>query len=118
MRRHSKIIAGVFAAVLISLVGILVQAETLLGLMPEDYITIIGLAAAALGGFSLFPQLLKVLKTKSTKDLSLGMIILFCTSIFLWLVYGILMNNSPIIIANFFGFLEALIILLFKIKYK
>ena len=83
-----------------------------------DYITIIGLAAAALGGISLFPQLLKVLKTKSTKDISLGMIIIFSSSIFLWLVYGILMKNSPIIIANFFGFIQALIILLFKIKYK
>ena len=83
-----------------------------------DYINIIGLAAAAMGGISLFPQLLKVLKTKSTKDLSLGMIMLFCTSIFLWLAYGILMKNSPIIIANFFGFIEALIILLFKIKYR
>jgi len=39
-------------------------------------------------------------------------------SIFLWLVYGILLKNSPIIIANFFGFIQALIILLFKIKYK
>jgi MtN3 and saliva related transmembrane protein len=56
-----------------------------------DYMTIIGLAAAALGGISLFPQLLKVLKTKSTKDISLGMIIIFSSSIFLWLVYGILM---------------------------
>jgi MtN3 and saliva related transmembrane protein len=117
MRRRSKIIVGVFVAVLIALVGFLVWAETPLGPMSEDYTTIIGLAAAALGGFSLFPQLLKILKTKSTKDLSLGMIMLFCTSIFLWLVYGILMKNSPIIIANFFGFLEALIILLFKIKY-
>jgi MtN3 and saliva related transmembrane protein len=53
-----------------------------------DYMTIIGLAAAALGGISLFPQLLKVLKTKSTKDISLGMIIIFSSSIFLWLVYG------------------------------
>jgi len=39
-------------------------------------------------------------------------------SIFLWLVYGILLKNLPIIIANFFGFIQALIILLFKIKYK
>jgi MtN3 and saliva related transmembrane protein len=46
------------------------------------------------------------------------MIIIFSSSIFLWLVYGILMKNSPIIIANFFGFIQALIILLFKIKYK
>ena len=60
-----------------------------------DYMTIIGLVAAALGGISLFPQLLKVLKTKSTKDVSLGMIIIFSSSIFLWLVYGILMENSP-----------------------
>jgi len=34
----------------------------------------------------------------------------------LWLVYGILLKNLPIIIANFFGFIQALIILFFKIK--
>jgi len=117
MHRRSKIIVGIFVAVLIALVGFLVWTETALGSISEDYITIIGLAAAALGGFSLFPQLLKVLKTRSTKDLSLGMLIVFSNSIFLWLVYGILMNNPPIIIANFFGLIEALIILLFKIKY-
>jgi MtN3 and saliva related transmembrane protein len=81
-----------------------------------DYINIIGLVAAAMGGISLFPQLLKVLKTKSTKDISLGMISIFSGSIFLWLVYGILLKNSPIIIANFFGFIQAIIILLESIK--
>jgi len=68
-----------------------------------DYMTIIGLAAAALGGISLFPQLLKVLKTKSTKDISLGMIIIFSSSIFLWLVYGILMKNSIGKVAYYFN---------------
>ena len=81
-----------------------------------DYITIIGLTAAAMGGISLFPQLIKVLKTKSTKDISREMILILAGSIFLWLVYGILLNNLPIIIANFFGFIQALIILFFKIK--
>jgi len=81
-----------------------------------DYITIIGLTAAAIGGFSLFPQVLKVLKTKSTKDISREMILLLAGSIFLWLIYGILLTNLPIIIANFFGFIQALIILFFKIK--
>jgi len=69
-----------------------------------------------MGGISLFPQVLKVLKTKSTKDISREMILILAGSIFLWLVYGILMENSPIIIANFFGLVQALIILFFKIK--
>jgi MtN3 and saliva related transmembrane protein len=81
-----------------------------------DYITIIGLAAAATGGISLFPQVLKVLKTKSTKDISREMILILAVSIFLWLVYGILLKNLPIIIANFFGFIQALIVLFYKIK--
>jgi MtN3 and saliva related transmembrane protein len=81
-----------------------------------DYINIIGLTAAAMGGVSLFPQVLKVLKTKSTKDISREMILILAGSIFLWLVYGILLKNLPIIIANFFGFIQALIILFFKIK--
>jgi MtN3 and saliva related transmembrane protein len=81
-----------------------------------DYINIIGLTAAAMGGVSLFPQVLKVLKTKSTKDISREMILILAGSIFLWLVYGILLKNLPIIIANFFGLIQALIILFFKIK--
>lgn len=81
-----------------------------------DYINIIGLTAAAMGGISLFPQVLKILKTKSTKDISREMILILAGSIFLWLVYGILLKNLPIIIANFFGLIQALIILFFKIK--
>jgi MtN3 and saliva related transmembrane protein len=81
-----------------------------------DYINIIGLAAAAMGGISLFPQVLKVLKTKSTKDISRETIVILASSIFLWLIYGILLKNLPIVIANFFGLIQALIILFFKIK--
>jgi MtN3 and saliva related transmembrane protein len=81
-----------------------------------DYITIIGLSAAAMGGISLFPQVLKVIRTKSTKDISREMFLLLAGSIFLWLIYGILLKDFPIIIANFFGFIQTLIILFFKIK--
>jgi len=83
-----------------------------------DYVTIVGLAAAAITVFSLFPQLVKVWKTKSTKDISLGMFSLFCSGVFLWFVYGILMKDLPIIIANFLGFIQAFIILMLKLKYK
>ena len=69
-----------------------------------DYVEIIGLTAAAMGGAALFPQVLKVLRTKSTKDISREMFLLLAGSIFLWLIYGFLVNNTPIIIANFFGY--------------
>jgi len=81
-----------------------------------DYIEVIGLIAAALGGAALFPQVMKVLRTKSTKDISREMFLLLAGSIFLWLVYGFLLNNVPIIIANFFGLIQALLILFVKIE--
>lgn len=81
-----------------------------------DYVDVIGLTAGAMGGISLFPQVLKVLKTKSTKDISREMFLLLAGSIFLWLMYGFFLSNFPIIIANFFGFIQALIILYFKIE--
>lgn len=83
-----------------------------------DTITIIGLIAAAFTTISLFPQVLKVWKTKSTRDISTGMFSLFCGGVFLWFVYGVFINDLPIIIANSLVFIQALIILIFKIKYK
>ena len=83
-----------------------------------DYITIIGLIAAAFTTVSLFPQLLKVWRTKSTKDISLGMFSLFCGGVFLWFVYGVFVNDVPIMIANSLAFIQATIILFFKMKYK
>jgi len=58
-----------------------------------DYINIIGLVAAAMGEISLFPQLLKVLRTKFAKAISLGMISIFSGRKFFWIVYGILLKN-------------------------
>ncbi len=83
-----------------------------------DALTILGLAAAALSTVALFPQLFKVVKTKSTKDISIGMFSLFCVGVLLWLIYGLFTNHMPIIIANSFAFVQAVIILVFKLKYK
>ena len=83
-----------------------------------DAITIVGLIAAAFTTVALLPQLIKVWKTKSTKDISTGMFTLFCVGVFLWFVYGIYMNDIPIILANSLAFIQAVIILMFKAKYK
>ena len=83
-----------------------------------DAITIIGLIAAAFTTISLLPQLIKVWKSKSTKDISSGMFTLYCGGVFLWFIYGVYLNNSPIIIANSLAFIQGVTVLIFKAKYK
>jgi MtN3 and saliva related transmembrane protein len=83
-----------------------------------NYITVLGLAAAVLTVIAFFPQLMKTWKTKSTKDISLGMFSAFCVGVLLWFVYGISISDLPVTIANLLTFIQALIILIFKLKYK
>jgi MtN3 and saliva related transmembrane protein len=83
-----------------------------------DTITVVGLIAALFTTLSLLPQLIKIYKTKSTRDISTGMFTLFCGGVFLWFIYGVLVNDFPIIIANSLAFIQALVILFFKVKYK
>jgi MtN3 and saliva related transmembrane protein len=71
-----------------------------------DAITIIGLIAALFTTVSLLPQLIKVYKTKSSKDISTGMFTLFGAGVLLWFVYGIFVNDLPIIVANSLAFLR------------
>jgi len=83
-----------------------------------DSITIIGLVAAIFTTIALFPQLMKVWRTKSTKDISTGMFSLYCGGVLLWFVYGVFLNDFPIIIANSLAFIQGVVILVFKAKYK
>ncbi|HXX87209.1 MAG TPA: SemiSWEET transporter [Candidatus Acidoferrum sp.] len=82
-----------------------------------DFVTVLGLSAGTLTVIAFFPQLLKVWRTKSTRDISLGMFSIFCAGVLLWFVYGLVIDDLPIIIANFLTFVQALIIVMFKIKY-
>jgi MtN3 and saliva related transmembrane protein len=83
-----------------------------------NYVTVLGLMAAFITTVSLFPQLVKIWRTKSAKDISLVTFSLFCVGIFLWFVYGVVISDVPLIGANFFSFIQGLVILLLKIKYK
>jgi len=64
---------------------------------------------------ALIPQVIKVIKTKDTKNLSLYMYIVFVVGISLWFVYGILIKNYAIIFANAITVVLGIIILSFKI---
>lgn len=65
-----------------------------------DQNEIIGLIAAACTTFAFIPQVIKVLKTKQTKDLSLRMYSIMFIGVLLWLVYGIRIDSLSIILAN------------------
>jgi MtN3 and saliva related transmembrane protein len=83
-----------------------------------SYITILGYLAGAMTTLGFLPQLIKIVKSRSTRDISLVMFIVICTGIFLWLVYGLLINSLPIILANAVTLVIAGTILILKIKYK
>jgi MtN3 and saliva related transmembrane protein len=61
---------------------------------------IIGYAAAALTMFGFIPQLVKMLRTKSVDDVSLVMMVQMGLGVFLWMIYGLHLKNSPLIVAN------------------
>lgn len=83
----------------------------------DPYI-IIGLVAGFCTTIAFLPQAVKTWKTKSAKDLSLGMYSILCTGILLWLIYGILIRDLPIILTNLATLSLAASILYFKISYK
>ncbi len=83
-----------------------------------DTTTAIGLAAAAMTTAAFLPQTIKTWKTRRTRDISLGMFIVLCAGIVLWLVYGYLKSDLPLIIGNAVTLVLAGTILVFKIRYK
>lgn len=83
-----------------------------------DPITYIGLAAGFCTTIAFLPQVIKTWKSRSAKDLSLGMYTIFCTGVVLWLTYGILISDLPIILTNLATLILALSILLFKLMFK
>ncbi len=82
-----------------------------------NFTTILGLVAATLTTAAFIPQVIKSWKAKSAKDLSLGMFVIFCCGVFLWLVYGLIKNDAPLILSNAFTLILALTILILKIRY-
>ncbi|TAG74083.1 MAG: hypothetical protein EAZ24_11340 [Burkholderiales bacterium] len=65
---------------------------------------LIGFAAAILTTGSFFPQVWKIWKTRSTRDLSWAMVGMFTSGVGLWLVYGISMKSPSITMANSIAF--------------
>ena len=61
---------------------------------------LVGMIAGTLTTIAFVPQVWRVWKTRSTKDISLGMYLVFTTGVVFWLAYGLLLGAWPIIETN------------------
>ncbi|MFC1548459.1 SemiSWEET family sugar transporter [Candidatus Omnitrophota bacterium] len=86
--------------------------------MHRIHISTIGVIAGVCTSMSFVPQIIKIVKTKHVRDLSLGMYIILTTGIFLWLIYGILIKEFPIILANAAALIMCLFVVVSKIAFR
>ena len=83
----------------------------------ENIISYVGFFAGFCTTIAFIPQTIKAWKTKSTKDISLLMFLIFITGVIFWLIYGVLLSELPLVIANAVTLVLAISILIAKIKY-
>jgi MtN3 and saliva related transmembrane protein len=79
-------------------------------------VTLLGYVAAFCTTCSFVPQVVCILKTRDTRSISIGMYTTFVMGVFLWLIYGMYVRDTPIIVANAITLLLAAIILALKIR--
>lgn len=77
----------------------------------------LGILAALLTAMSYLPQVIKSLRTRTTRDISLGMYSVLISGLLLWLVYGLLIGNIPLIFANIIAVAMSGIVLCLKIRH-
>ena len=78
----------------------------------------IGLIAGLLTTMAFIPQVWKIYRTKSGKDISARMFSLFSAGVVLWLIYGILLESMPLILSNAVTLVLSLTIIALKVRYS
>lgn len=81
-------------------------------------IEILGLTAGTITSITFLPQVIRVWKTRSAKDLSLNMLLLLILGVAMWLIYGIILRDTAIIYTNSMVLAMGLLMLYFKLKFK
>jgi len=84
--------------------------------LEAQHVELIGYCAAFLTTIAFVPQALQSWRTKDLSGISLGMYSLFTAGVGLWLVYGLIIEKWPLILANALTFALALSILFLKLS--
>jgi MtN3 and saliva related transmembrane protein len=83
-----------------------------------DMVQVLGLVAGACTSTAALPQLVKAWKTKEVKDVSAKMFILYVLGNSLWLIYGLIRSDMPIVVTNAIAVTFQGMMLFLKIKYR
>lgn len=79
---------------------------------------LVGSVAAMLTMFGFVPQILKIHRCRSVKDVSLPMLLQFSTGVLLWLIYGLYLRNSILIVSNFISLATLIVALGLYFRYR
>ena len=77
----------------------------------------LGLIAGLLVTCSLIPQIIRVFRLRSAREISAVFTVLLLLGLVLWLVYGIMLTLAPVIIWNAIGAVLAILLLYAKMRY-
>ena len=80
--------------------------------------TTLGLVAGTLTSIAAIPQLVKTLRTRHARDISVWQPLLLAFGVALWLIYGILIHDTPLILANIVPLACNVMLTLLKLRYR
>jgi MtN3 and saliva related transmembrane protein len=86
--------------------------------MDEINPAFIGIVAGVFSAASLLPQLVKIIREKKAHDISISMFLLLFTGLALWIFYGIMKKDLPLILTNAVSLATNALIIYFSLKYK
>ena len=76
-----------------------------------------GFVAAFCTTAAFVPQLVRVLRLRSARDISLPTFLMFSVGVFLWLLYGFYTGSKPVIASNCVTLVLSVSILILKLRY-
>jgi len=86
--------------------------------LSPELVELVGGIAAVLTTISFLPQVLKAWRSRSARDVSLAMLLLFLAGVLLWLCYGLALESLPLILANAVTAVLILAILAAKLRFR
>jgi len=84
---------------------------------PVPAVELLGFVAAFCTTAAFVPQLVRVLRLRSARDVSLPTFVMFSVGVFLWLLYGFYIGSKPVIASNGVTLVLSVSILIMKLRY-